>query len=185
MSAAAPERSRLLALDAIRVASVGLRTRRLRVALSSLGVAIGIASMVAVLGISDSSKAGLLAQLDRLGTNLLTVTPGQTFFGQTAQLPQSAGRAVRNLSSVRSTAAVTTVGSTSVRRSPFIDPAETGGISVDAADQGLLATLDGVVAEGRFLGFTSERYPLVVRRALPRLTTISRSPGSRNTTPTN
>ena len=166
MSAAAPERSRLLALDAIRVASVGLRTRRLRVALSSLGVAIGIASMVAVLGISDSSKAGLLAQLDRLGTNLLTVTPGQTFFGQTAQLPQSAGRAVRNLSSVRSTAAVTTVGSTSVRRSPFIDPAETGGISVDAADQGLLATLDGVVAEGRFLGFTSERYPLVVLGAV-------------------
>src|SRR5438270_13268603 len=72
-------RSRLLAADAVRVASVGLRTRRVRAALSALGVAIGIAAMVAVLGISESSKAGLVAQLDALGTNLLTVAPGQTF----------------------------------------------------------------------------------------------------------
>ena len=51
MSAPVPP-SRLLAADALRVASVGLRTRRLRAVLSALGVAIGIASMVAVLGIS-------------------------------------------------------------------------------------------------------------------------------------
>ncbi|MGD0454724.1 MAG: ABC transporter permease [Solirubrobacteraceae bacterium] len=59
--------SRLLAADVLRVASVGLRTRRLRAALSALGVAIGIAAMVAVLGISDSSKAGLVAELNELG----------------------------------------------------------------------------------------------------------------------
>src|SRR5438105_8999232 len=94
--------SRLLALDVLRVASVGLRTRRLRAALSALGVAIGIASMVAVLGISDSSRAGLVNQLNQLGTNLLTVAPGQTFLGQNAQLPEAADRAVRNLGSVRS-----------------------------------------------------------------------------------
>src|SRR5712671_6502650 len=82
-----PARSRLLPLDALRTASVGLRTRRLRVALSALGVAIGIAAMVAVLGISESSKAGLVAELNQLGTNLLTVAPGQTVFGANAQLP--------------------------------------------------------------------------------------------------
>jgi putative ABC transport system permease protein len=76
--------SRLLAADVLRVASVGLRTRRLRAALSALGVAIGIAAMVAVLGISDSSKAGLVAELNELGTNLLTVTPGETFTGEAA-----------------------------------------------------------------------------------------------------
>jgi putative ABC transport system permease protein len=162
----APARSRLLALDVVRVASVGLRTRRLRVALSALGVAIGIASMVAVLGISDSSKAGLLAQLDKLGTNLLTITPGQTFFGQNAQLPQSADRAVRNLKSVRDAAALTTVSSVSVRRSAYIDAAETGGITVDAADHGLLGTLDGAVAEGRFLDLAGEHFPLVVLGAV-------------------
>src|SRR6202035_3198253 len=102
---AAPARSRLLPLDVVRTASVGLRTRRLRVALSALGVAIGIAAMVAVLGISESSKAGLVAELNQLGTNLLTVTPGQTFGGQNAKLPESADRAVRNLGSVRNAAA--------------------------------------------------------------------------------
>ena len=88
---AKPARSRLLPLDVVRVASVGLRTRRLRVALSALGVAIGIAAMVAVLGISESSKAGLVAELNQLGTNLLTVAPGQTFFGESAQLPGCGG----------------------------------------------------------------------------------------------
>ena len=97
----APARSRLLPLDVLRVASVGLRTRRLRVALSALGVSIGIAAMVGVLGISESSKAGLVAELNRLGTNLLTVAPGQTFFGESAQLPPTSDRAVLNLSSVR------------------------------------------------------------------------------------
>jgi putative ABC transport system permease protein len=162
----APARSRLLAADVLRVASVGLRTRRLRAALSALGVAIGIASMVAVLGISDSSRAGLVAQLDELGTNLLTVMPGQNFFGEAAKLPEAAERAVRNLASVRSTAAVTTVSSASVRRNSFVDPAETGGITVEAADAGLLRTLGGRVARGRFLDAANERYPLVVLGAV-------------------
>jgi putative ABC transport system permease protein len=155
-------RSRLLPADVLRVASVGLRTRRVRAALSALGVAIGIAAMVAVLGISESSKAGLVAQLNELGTNLLTVAPGQTFLGKSAELPEAAERAVRNLSSVRSAAAVTAISSASVRRNPYIEAAETGGIGVYAADPELLATLGGRVLEGRFLNSASERYPLVV-----------------------
>src|SRR6202043_901675 len=76
--------------DLARVASVGLRTRRLRASLSALGIAIGVASIVAVLGLSSSSQAGLLAEIDRLGTNLLSVTNGQTLFGQTAELSTAA-----------------------------------------------------------------------------------------------
>ena len=159
-------RSRLLPGDALRTASVGVRTRPLRVALSALGVAIGIAAMVAVLGISESSKAGLVAELDQLGTNLLTIAPGQTFLGGTAQLPESADRAVRNLSSVRNAAAVTAVSSATARRSPYIEAAETSGITVEATDLGLLATLGGTVTRGRFLDPASERYPIVILGAV-------------------
>jgi putative ABC transport system permease protein len=158
--------SRLLATDVVRVASVGLRTRRLRAALSAVGVAIGIAAMVAVLGISDSSKAGLVAELNELGTNLLTVTPGQTFLGESAALPEAAGPAVRHLSSVRSAAAVTAVAKATVRRSPFIEAAETSGLAVDAADPQLLDTLGGRVIRGRFLTGASERYPTAVLGAV-------------------
>jgi putative ABC transport system permease protein len=165
-AAIAPARSRLLPLDIARVASVGLRTRRLRAALSALGVAIGIAAMVAVLGISDSSKAGLQAELDKLGTNLLTIAPGQTFFGASAQLPEAADRAVLNLPTVRNAAAVTAVTSASARSSPYIETAETSGISVEAADLGLLRTLSGTVARGRYLNAASERYPIVVLGAV-------------------
>ncbi len=159
-------RSRLLPADVLRVASVGLRTRRVRAALSALGVAIGIAAMVAVLGISDSSKAGLVAELNELGTNLLTVAPGQTFLGADAQLPEAAVRAVRNLSSVRSAAAVTTVSNASVRRNPFIEAAETSGITAYASDPQLLSTLGGHVVRGRFLDAANERYPLAVLGAV-------------------
>ncbi len=158
--------SRLLAADVLRVASVGLRTRRLRAALSALGVAIGIAAMVAVLGISESSKAGLVAELNELGTNLLTVTPGQTFLGASAELPEAAGPAVRHLASVRSAAAVTSVANATVRRSPFIEAAETSGLTVDAADPQLLSTLGGRIVRGRFLDAANERYPLAVLGAV-------------------
>jgi putative ABC transport system permease protein len=154
--------SRLLAADVLRVASVGLRTRRLRAALSALGVAIGIAAMVAVLGISDSSKAGLVAELNELGTNLLTVTPGETFLGEAAKLPEAAVRDVRNLRTVRLAAAVTSVSGATVRRSSFVEAAETNGIAVQAADPQLLATLGAKMTLGRFLNAGDERYPLVV-----------------------
>lgn len=164
-AAAAGARSRLLPADVLRVASVGLRTRKARAALSALGVAIGIAAMVAVLGISDSSKAGLVKELNELGTNLLTVTPGQTFLGASAELPEAAVGAVRGLAAVRSAAAVTSV-SASVRRSPYIEAAETDGLSVYATDRQLVSTLGGRVVSGRFLEGFSERHPLVVLGAV-------------------
>src|SRR5919204_5238314 len=81
---------RMTPRDVLRVALTGLRARRLRAALSAAGIAIGIASMVAVLSLSDASKADLLAQLDRLGTNLLTVEPGQSLLGEPLEIPPTA-----------------------------------------------------------------------------------------------
>jgi putative ABC transport system permease protein len=153
--------SRLLPADVLRVGASGLRARRLRAALSALGVAIGIASMVAVLGVSESSKADLLAALDRLGTNLLRVGPGQTFGGEDASLPKSAPGMVRQMSTVEAASAVELLDQT-VRRTDLIDEAETGGLSVTAADTNLAATLGVRVRRGRFLTPATAAYPTVV-----------------------
>src|SRR5262249_60378281 len=87
---ARPVPARLRPAARARLAAVGLRTRKLRAALSALGIALGVAAIVAVLGLSASSQAGLLAEIARLGTNLLTVQNGQDFTGGTAQLPVTA-----------------------------------------------------------------------------------------------
>ncbi len=157
--------SRLLPRDLVRVGSIGLRTRRLRATLSAVGIAIGIASMVAVLGISESSRADLIATLDRLGTNLLRVEPGQSFFGENVDLPKTAARMIRRLSGVEQVAAIENVDAT-VRRSNLIDKYETGGIAVVAADVSLLRTLGGTVRGGRWLDRATTRYPTVVLGAV-------------------
>jgi putative ABC transport system permease protein len=148
--------------DLVAVGAGGLASRRLRAALSALGVAIGIAAIVAVLGISESSKADLLAQLDRLGTNLLTVAPGQTFAGEDATLPQESVGMIRRIGPVQQTAAIARVSSTAVYRSDRIPPEETGGLTVAAADLRLLEAVGATVAKGSFLNAATARYPATV-----------------------
>ncbi len=156
----APRRLRLR--DLVAVGGAGLAARRLRAALSALGVAIGIAAIVAVLGISESSKADLLAQLDRLGTNLLTVAPGQTFGGDTATLPTQSVGMIRRIRPVLQAAASATVRNTGVYRNDRIPPEETGGLSVAAADLQLLQAVSGTVAKGAWLNAATARYPATV-----------------------
>jgi putative ABC transport system permease protein len=157
--------ARLLPADVLRVGSIGLRARRLRAALSALGIAIGIASMVAVLGLSDSSRADLIAQLDRLGTNLLTVTPGQSFLGQDSKLPAAATVKVAALPTVERAAGVVAVDAT-VRRTQYIDPEETNGIVLETASPSLLPTLSASLASGRFLSAATVHFPAVVLGAV-------------------
>jgi len=153
--------ARLSLPDLARVASVGLRTRRLRAALSALGIAIGVAAIVAVLGLSSSSQAGLLAEIDRLGTNLLTVTNGQTLFGQTAELPLAAPGMIRRIGPVTQ---VQYTGSTSanVYRSPYIPAVETNGLAVDAASLGLPRAVGTSPAQGRYLNAATQHEPVAV-----------------------
>jgi putative ABC transport system permease protein len=153
--------SRLQPADVLRAGGVGLRTRRLRAALSALGIAIGIAAMVAVLGISESSKSDLIATLDRLGTNLLRVAPGQTIFGEDAKLPKQAGPMIGRIRPVEAVSAVETLDAT-VRRTSYIPEEETGGISVTAADINLLTTLGATIRRGIYLNAATVRYPAVV-----------------------
>jgi len=159
---AAPKPSALHLADVGRVASVGLRTRKLRAALSALGIMIGIAAMVGVLGLSESSKSDLLAQLDRLGTNLLTVEAGEGFGRGSGELPDEASAMVAMIGPVEITSAVSTVADVSVYRTDLIPESQTGGLTVQAVDLNLLDTLGGTVADGRFFDEASEAFPTTV-----------------------
>jgi putative ABC transport system permease protein len=146
----------------LRVGSIGLRTRRLRAALSALGIAIGIAAMVAVLGISESSKADVLSVLDRLGTNLLTVQASEGIGGGGAvELPETAETMLRRIAPVEGVASATSVDA-SVYRTDQVPEQETNGITPKAADVELLDTLTGQLAQGRFLDAANDDYPVVV-----------------------
>jgi putative ABC transport system permease protein len=154
-------RSRLRAADVAAVGSLGLRTRRLRTALSALGVAIGIAAMVAVLGISASQEQGLLDQIDRLGTNLLTVSPGQSLFGANAVLPKQSTGMIMRVDGVQSASSVATL-SANVYVNNHIPAAQTADISVVASRTDLLNALRGTLSSGSFLTAATEHYPVVV-----------------------
>jgi putative ABC transport system permease protein len=147
--------------DLARVAGVGLRTRPMRAALSALGIAIGVAAIVAVLGLSSSSQAGLLAEIDRLGTNLLTVTNGQTFLGEEAKLPLAAPGMISRIGPV--TEVETTVSTdASVYRSELIPAVNTNGLKVQAATLGLPTTIGTAVAKGRYLNAATATLPVAV-----------------------
>lgn len=154
--------SRLSARDVLAVGSIGLRTRKLRAALSAVGVAIGIASMVAVLGLSASSQADLLDTIDRLGTNLLTVQAGQSFGGGETELPESATPRIGAMGGVGDAAALYTVEGATVRRSALVPESNTSGITVYAADTGLPGAVSAQLASGRFLDAATARFPTVV-----------------------
>jgi putative ABC transport system permease protein len=156
-----PAPVRLRPADLAGLASVGLRTRRLRASLSALGIAIGVAAIVAVLGLARSSQAGLLAEISRLGTNLLTVTNGQSITGQPAQLPGAAPAMIGQLPGVTAVQYTATVGADAYR-SPLVPSVDTNGLSVDAASLGLPAVVGTSVAQGRYLNAATARQPVAV-----------------------
>jgi putative ABC transport system permease protein len=157
---AAPKRLR--PSDLGRIASVGLRTRKLRAGLSALGIAIGVAAIVAVLGLSASSSAGLLAEIGKLGTNLLTVTPGKSLTGQTVQLPTAAPGMIARIGPVTGVEDTGSVTGVNVYRSPLIPAIDTNALGVQAATLGLLPVVRTSIAQGHYLNAASAREPVAV-----------------------
>ncbi len=156
-----PPAARLRPQDLGGLASRGLRTRKLRAALSALGISIGVAAIVAVLGLASSSQAGLLAEISRLGTNLLTVTNGSSFTG-TAELPKAAPGMVGELPGVTAVQYTGAVSNASAYRSPYIPPIDTNAMSVDASSTGLPAVVGTSVAQGTYLNAATETEPVAV-----------------------
>ncbi|MCH9817046.1 MAG: ABC transporter permease [Actinomycetia bacterium] len=153
--------ARLAPGDATRVAVEGMRARPLRAALSGLGIALGIAALVAVVGLSESSKAQVNQQLAALGTNLLTATAGNSFGGEQAQLPVDAVAMVERIGPVQQAAGV---GSTDARvyRNDKVDPIESGGIGVNAATESLKDTVGLEIAAGQWLSPATGQFPTAV-----------------------
>jgi putative ABC transport system permease protein len=155
-------RPRLRAADLLPTGTIGLRARKLRAALSALGIAIGIGALVAVLGVTRSSQADLLAQIDRLGTNLLTVANGRSLQDQEAPLPAHAAAMLRRIDGVQRLAATAQLEGVGVYRTDQVPVARTGALSVRATDQHLLTTLDGSLRQGGFLTTATADHPVTV-----------------------
>ena len=155
-------RSRLRLSDVLRLGGTGIKARPTRAFLSALGIAIGIAAMIAVVGISASSRAQLTAQLDSLGTNLLTASAGQDLFGNSSSLPQDTVGRVRLIDQVESASSTGVVKNALVYRSPLIDRNASGGITTMAADLSLLDVVAGQVDRGTWLNEATSQYPATV-----------------------
>jgi putative ABC transport system permease protein len=155
-------RRRLPFADLARLSTVGLRTRKLRAGMSALGIAIGVAAIVAVLGLSASSQAGLLDEINQLGTNLLTVSNGQSLTGATAELPTTAPGMIGRISGVQQVQSTGAVGTANAYRNRYIPSVDTNGLSVQAASLDLLPVLATTVAQGRYLNAATAQEPVAV-----------------------
>jgi putative ABC transport system permease protein len=154
--------TRLAPADVVRVGAAGLRTRPLRVALSALGIAIGIAAMVSVVGIASSSQERVNRQLAALGTNLLRAAPGHDLFGGSSHLPDEAVGMVSRIGPVTSVTATGTLPHVYVYRNDKISRLRTGSIAVAAARVDLLDTVGASMARGVWLNAATSGYPAVV-----------------------
>ena len=155
-------RRRLPLSDLTRLSTVGLRTRKLRAGLSALGIAIGVAAIVAVLGLSASSQAGLLDEINQLGTNLLTVSNGQSFTGGTVELSTSAPAMISRIGGVQQVQSTGTVSGANAYRTPYIPSVDTNGLTVQAASLDLLPVVATSVAQGHYLNAATAQEPVAV-----------------------
>jgi putative ABC transport system permease protein len=180
-SPAAPAAARLRPLDLAALASVGLATRKLRAGLSALGIAIGVASIVAVLGLAASSQAVLLDEIQALGTNLLTVSNGEDLSGNTVELSDTAPGMIARLPGVTNVQYTGFVSNVTAYRSPLIPPVETNALTIAATSLGLPAAAGTSIAQGQFLNAATAREPVAVLGAqAARLLGIDKiSPGER------
>jgi putative ABC transport system permease protein len=155
-------RSRLAAADLVRLGGLGLRVRPMRAVLSALGIAIGIAAMVAVISISASGRERLNAQLSAFGTNLLTAQPAEASFGEAPPIPSGAVAGVGRIEGVEAVSSTGLLEGSHVYRNDMIEAGLTNGIEVEAAGLGLLRVVGGSVAKGTWLNPATASYPTAV-----------------------
>lgn len=161
MTGSLPRPARLRPIDLLKLGLIGPRTRRLRSALSALGIALGIAAVVAVTGVSASNQAHLLDRLDRLGSNLISVSPGEDLQGNAVPLPKESVAMLGNIAPVERTSAT---GGTkaSIYRNEHVPANQTNSLTVLSARLDLLKALQGKVRTGRWLDHATRKLPVVV-----------------------
>src|SRR5689334_8141286 len=63
--------------ESVKIALSSLRANKLRTILTMLGIIIGVASVVALMAIGNGAQVAITSQISSIGSNLLTVFPGQ------------------------------------------------------------------------------------------------------------
>ena len=71
-------------LEIVRFAIRGLGTNKLRTALTTLGIAIGVASVIILIAVGNGSSKQIQSSIDRLGTNTITIQANRGGFGRQA-----------------------------------------------------------------------------------------------------
>ena len=157
------KRTRLSVLDTLATATLGPRGRPLRAVLSALGVAIGIASLVAVLGIPACFQAEAQAEFDAWGANMVIAQPATDRYTQEqTPLPESAPAMVSRIWSVKSTFSVRYVQDARAYRTDKMPEGQSQGLSVVIGDGDPLGTLSTAMASGRWFDDASAQLPTVV-----------------------
>ena len=157
------KRIRLTVLDTLITATLGPRGRPLRAVLSGLGVAIGIASLVAVLGIPACFQAQAQAEFDAWGANLVIARPAtDRYTNVTTPIPESAPAMVSRIWSVKSSFAVRGVPDALAYRNDMIPQGQSQGISVMVGEGDPLGTLTTTMKDGHWFDDASSTMPTVV-----------------------
>lgn len=174
---------RLALTDLLGLGLLGIRTRPMRAVLSALGISIGIATMIMVIGIPASSQQNLRDKLNSLGANMLTAQ-AQSMGGDGNQvtLSKQSVDMVRRIGPVTAASAVANTQKR-VHRSDLVNPAYGSGLAVLASKNNLLETVNGRMRYGHFLDGTTDGLPTVVlghvaakRLGIPRLSSGEKPP---------
>ena len=138
--------------DLVGVAFSGLVARKMRTALLLLGPMIGVAAIIAAVGLTDSAKGDLKRKVAELGTNLIEATAASSFGTSDPTLPEDAVERARTVVDVESVSAV--VELTNVVVTPYEavrEFFETVPVPVLAADDALPAVLEVPLVSGRWI----------------------------------
>ena len=138
--------------DLMRVALSGLAARKMRTVLLLLGPMIGVAAIIAAVGLTDSAKGDLKAKVAELGTNLVEVSASSSFGQEAPTLPGDAIERALTVTTVQAVGSVRQLSNVLV--SPYTEAREefsTVPIPVLAADGRLPSVLEVDLVSGRWL----------------------------------
>jgi putative ABC transport system permease protein len=147
--------------DLVGVAWSGLKARKIRTLLIMLGPIIGVAAMVSAVGLTESAKGALQAQLSQLGTNLVIAQAGGTFGSQNPTFPSNAVQRVENVSTVTGASATSNLsGVISIPIQGASGYYQAFPVPVRAADDELPSVLQVPLLDGRWLSTADTRLHL-------------------------
>ncbi|MEU6146801.1 ABC transporter permease [Streptomyces sp. NPDC047081] len=171
---------RLAPLDILGLGLLGIRTRKVRAALSALGISIGIATLIVVTGIPASSQKALMRELSALGTDMLQAVPARQ--DPPVLLPPESVDMVRRIGPVTVASAVANTHA-EVFRNDRQDDADYSGLTVLASKPDLPRAINAEVGSGRFLSANTGDFPTAVlgsvaasRLGIPKVTAGQSAP---------